>query len=174
MFCTALCSWPRFGLQDPVSLASAFCPCQLPRVEAVLPAFTAHANSWEAQASDYIFVPSHSRSCFPPSKTTAQRRTTALPKAMESLDTRRGVGKEGSFAGVEGAVATRWRRFPCLMPFSAVVCPLNDISCRSSHLIRKKRETLLSSTHIPCQPSCSFFQQVLIVTQSLLILWCFA
>lgn len=87
----------------------------------MLPAFTVHASSWEAQASDCIFVPSHSKSCFPPSK-TAQRRTTALPKSMESLDTRRGVGKGGSFAGVEGVVATGWRCFPCPVPFSAVVC----------------------------------------------------
>ena len=64
----------------------------------------------------------------------------ALPKSMESLGIRRGVGKGGSFAGVEGAVATGWRCFPRPVPFSAVVCPWNDTSHRSGHLIRKKRE----------------------------------
>lgn len=67
-------------------------------VEAVLPAFTAHGSSWEAQASACIFVPSHSKSCFSPSKTTVLR-IMAIPKSVETLDIRAGVGKVGNFAG---------------------------------------------------------------------------
>lgn len=68
-----------------------------PPAEAVLPAFTAHGSSWEAQASACIFVPSHSKSCFSPSKTTVLR-IMAIPKSVETPDIRGGVGKVGNFA----------------------------------------------------------------------------
>lgn len=63
-----------------------------------------------------IFVPSHSKSHFSPSK-KAVLRIVAIPKSVETPDTRGGVGKVGNFGGIERAVG--WRCFWCLIPFSA-------------------------------------------------------
>lgn len=41
----------------------------------------------------------------------------AIPKSVETLDTRGGVGKVRDFGGIEGAVG--WRHFLCPMLFSA-------------------------------------------------------
>lgn len=60
-----------------------------------------------------IFVPSHSKSHFSPSK-TAVLRITAILKSLETPEV---WAKWGIWGGIEGAVGRR--HFLCPMPFSA-------------------------------------------------------